>query len=159
MKTIEFNFDNVGGMSRLYLIEAADVLRVDTNVANRCVRPVLDDFARVYNIEVYGGDDFQFTEDMTLEEGGLAYAVSISGFIPRMDNLVTVAELERGEWIAVHRDANGTVLMSGTREVPLHFISSKNTGTPSTRNGTAFRLQATEAMSSMIVDVGALEFD
>lgn len=159
MKTIEFNFDNVGGMSRLYLIEAAGVLRVETNVANRCVRPVLDDYACVYNIEVYGGDAFQFTEDLTLNDGCEAFAVSISGFIPRMDNLVTVAELEQGEWIAVHRDANGTVLMSGTREVPLHFVTSKNTGTLSKRNATAFRLQATEAMPSMIVDKGTLEFD
>lgn len=159
MKTIEFNFDNVGGMSRLYLIEAKGLVRMETNVANRCVRPVLDDYACVYNIEVYGGDAFQFSEEMTQEDGGEAFAVGISGFIPRMDNLVTVAELERGEWIAVHEDANGTVLMSGTREVPLHFVTSKSTGTPSARNATAFRLQATEAMPSMIVDKGTLEFD
>ena len=159
MKTIEFNFDNVGGMSRLYLIDVGGMIRVDTNATDGRVRPVLANDARVYNIEVYGGDAFQFTENMTLEDGGEAFAVSISGFIPRLDNLVTVTELERGEWIAVHRDANGTILMSGTREVPLRFVTSKSTGTPATRNATAFTLQATEPEASKVVGDEVLQLE
>ena len=151
MKAISFNFDNVGGMSRLYLIDVGGLARVDTNLTDGRVRPVLASGARVYNIEVYGGEDFQFTEQMALEDEGETFNVSIIGFIPRMDNLVTVAELECGEWIAVHEDANGTVLMSGTREVPLRFVTSKSTGTPATRNATAFTLQATEPEPSRIV--------
>lgn len=159
MKTISFNFDNVGGMSRLYLIDVAGLIRIDTNVSDGRVLPVLASGACVYNIEVYGGDAFHFSEQMGLEDGGETFAVSISGFIPKMDNLVTVAELERGEWIAVHQDANGTILMSGTREIPLRFITNKNTGAASSRNATGFTLQATEPSASKVVDGTALQLE
>lgn len=159
MKTIPFNFDNVGGMARLYLIEAAGMQRVDTNVSDGTVRPVLASGTLVYYIDVYGGDAFQFTEEMTLEDGGECYAVSITGFIPRMDNLIDVAELEQGEWIAVHQDANGTILMSGTKEVPLRFVTTKNTGNASVRNATGFKLQATEPAESRIVKAEVLELE
>ena len=151
MKTIEFSFDNIGGMSRLYLIDVAGLVRVDTNVSNGSVCPVLASGAHIYNIEVYGGDDFHFSEQMSLEDAGEAYDVNISGFIPRMDNLMTVTELERGEWLAIHKDANGTILMTGTREVPLRFITNKDTGIAASRNAVAFSLEAIEPTPSVLV--------
>ena len=144
MKTIEFSFDNVGGMAHLYLIAVAGLIRVDTDVTDGSVLPVLASGTTLYNIEVYGGDSFLFAEQMDMQAGEAAFHVSISGFIPRLDHLPEVAELEQGEWICVHQDANGTVLMSGTKDVPLRFVSEKSSGTPSTRNATAFTLQGTE---------------
>ena len=157
MKTIAFDFDNVGGMSRLYLIDVAGISRVDTNVTDGRVRPVITLGTRVYKIEVYGGNDFQFSEVMSIEDGGNTFAVNISGFIPKMDNLVDMDILERGEWVAVHQDANGNILLTGTRQVPLRFVTNKNTGTASTRNATAFSLQATEPEPSKMAVNEALE--
>lgn len=152
MKTIDFSFDNVGGMARMYLLPAAGLLRVDTDAADGSALPVLVPGITIYNIEVWGGESFRFTEPMEMQFGEATFNPSISGFIPRLDNLQEIAELEQGEWICVHQDANGTVLMSGTKDVPLRFVTEKGSGTPSGRNATAFTLQATEAEPSRQVN-------
>ena len=156
MKTIEFDFDNVGGLTHLYLIDVAGLERVDTNVSDGKVKPVITSGTRIYNIEVYGGNDFKFSEVMSIEDSGNVFAVTIAGYIPRLDSLVEVDVLERGEWIAVHQDANGNILLTGTRDVPLRFVTTKNTGTASTRNATAFSLQASEPTPSRVATSEAL---
>ena len=140
MKKIDFDFDNVGGLAHLYLIDASALLRCDVNVKNGYVRPVIASENMIYDIAVYAGDNFAFTENLLEEDTGEVYDVAISGFIPKMDNIMTVAEMERKEWIAVHQDANGNLLISGTKEMPLRFITNKTTGTAPTRNATAFTL-------------------
>ncbi len=152
MRTIDFDFDNVGGLSHLYLIDVAGLIRVDMNVKNKHVRPALSSETYIYNIGVLDGDDFVFTENLLQEEGGEVFDVAISGFIPKMDNLVTVAEMERKEWIAVHQDANGNILISGTKEMPLRFMTSKTTGTAPARNATAFTLSAKTTEPSQVCD-------
>ena len=157
MKTIDFNFDNVGGMAHLYLIEAAAISAVNTNVSSGKVLPVLDNGATIYNIKVYG-DSFVFSEVMSVEDSGDVFNVIISGFIPKLDNLVDIAKLERGEWLALHQDANGNIILSGTRDVPLRFLSSKSTGSGSAKNATAFTIQGKEPTPSMMAESAALEF-
>lgn len=152
MKTIDFDFNNVGGMSRLYLIDIAGLVRCDVNVKNRHVRPVLTSENMMYNIGVLSGDDFVFTENLLQEDGGEVFDVAISGFLPKMNNLVTVSILERKEWIAVHQDANGNIMVSGTKEMPLRFITSKTTGTTQTRNATAFTISGKVTTSSQVCE-------
>ena len=158
MKTIDFNFDNVGGMAHLYLLEAAAISAINTNVSSGKVLPVLENGATIYNIIVYGGDSFVFSEVMSVEDSGDVFNVAISGFIPKLDNLVDIAKLEKGEWLALHQDANGNIILSGTRDVPLRFLSSKSTGSGSAKNATAFTLQAKEPSPSMMAESAALEF-
>lgn len=152
MKTIELRFDNVGGMTHLYLFAANGLLRLDTSVTDGKVRPVLASGTTLYNIEVLAADSFQFSEQMDLADGGEVFDVDISGFIPRMDNNVQVQELEQGEWIAIHQDANGCILMSGSKDVPLRLISDKTTGTSSIKNATKFNLKGLEPRASLVVD-------
>lgn len=157
MKTIDFDFDNVGGMAHLYLIDAAAISAINTNVSSGKVLPVLDNGATIYNIKVYG-EGFVFSEVMSIEDSGNVFNVAISGFIPKLDNLVDIAKLEKGEWLALHQDANGNIILSGTRDVPLRFLSSKSTGSGSAKNATAFTLQAKEPSPSMMAESAALEF-
>lgn len=156
MKTIAFDFDNVGGLTHLYLIDVAGLERVDTNVSDGKVRPVIASGTRVYNIEVYAGNDFKFNETMSIEDSGNVFAVTIAGYIPRLDSLVDVDVLERGEWIAVHQDANGNILLTGTRDVPLRFVTNKSSGSAAGRNATAFSLEASEPTASKVATSEAL---
>lgn len=156
MKTIDFNFDNVGGLSQLYLIEAAAVTSINTNVSSGKVRPVVASNASIYNIKVYG-ESFRFSETMSIEDSGNVFDVIIEGFIPRLDNLNDVARLERGRWIAMHQDANGNIILSGSRDIPLRFVSTKDTGSTSSRNATGFRLLAKEPEPSRMAEPSAME--
>ncbi len=149
MKTMTFDFDNVGGLSHLYLIEASKVTAINKNVNDGRVVPVFS--GTVYNIIVYGSG-FAFEENMSLTDQGNIFDVKIDGFIPRLENIIDIATLEKGQWIAIHQDSNGNVLLSGTRDIPLRFISKKSTQ----RNVTAFSLAAKESHPSLVVESGLL---
>ena len=148
MKTIDFNFDNVGGMSRLYLIGREDVGQVAWNHQRGIARISLRDRSAVYGIDTDNGD-FSFSEKLTEDDAGPRYDVVLSGFIPRLDSVPDITVLERGEWLAVHVDGNGCILLSGTKEVPLGFHGEK---TVSPRNGIAFELKGQEPSPSVPID-------
>lgn len=156
MKTIDFNFDNVGGMVHLYLIDVAAIRTINTNISSGKVVPVLKQGATIYDIKVYDDQYFQFNETMSVEDTGSVWDINIQGFIPRLDNLVDIANLERGEWMALHQDANGNVILSGTKEIPLRFISTKST---SGRNATAFSLSAKGPEPSLMAESSALQLE
>lgn len=156
MKTIDFSFDNVGGIAALYLLPVADVRRVDANPTTGRVVPVLRSRANIHKVEVFDGDAFRFTEEMSLEDGGASFAVAISGVIPRLDALPSVAVLEQGAWMAVHQDANGSILLTGSPDVPLRFVTQKQTGGRTQRNGVAFTLQAMEPEASLVCEGSAI---
>lgn len=157
MKEIDFRFDNVGGMTALYLLPPSDIRRIDENPSSGTVVPIMRSRANIYRLTVFDGDAFSFEENMSIEDGGSAFDVTISGVLPRLDNMASVAELEQGEWLAVHQDANGTILLSGSKEVPLRFITQKKSGGATSRNGVAFTLQATEPEASRVCEGRAIE--
>lgn len=148
MKTIDFSFDNVGGMSRLWLIGAGNVLRLDRNFVQDVWRLSLRTREEVYRLDTTQGD-YSFTERLTEDEKGRRYEVFIGGFVPRLDHVCEVERLERGAWLALHIDGNGCILLSGTPSFPLRF-SGQKTQKPS--NGTNFELRGTLPGPSLRVD-------
>lgn len=153
MKTIDFSFDNVGGISSIYAFPPQDVQSILLKPSTGTARLTLQANANIIQLPVYAPASTSWTEEHRVEDAGDTYAVAISGFIPRHAGIKEVNELSRGKWMVVHQDANGDVVLSGTPEVPLTFTSAKTTGTDgSTRNGTAFTFAANEPTPSILID-------
>ena len=148
MKTVDLIFDNIGGIRALYLLPKSDVQRIDTNFASEQVIVVMRTRVNIIKVEVPDNDTFLFREDMSIEDGGIQYSVAISGLVQGRLASALVREMERGEWLAVHQDANGKILLSGTIDLPLRCVTQKSSGSTTTRNGVPFTLQATEAEPS-----------
>ena len=157
MKTIDFDFDNVGGISSIYAFPPQDVQSVLLQPSKGTAKLTFNEDANIIQLPVYAPNSTSWSEDHTVGDAGDMYAVAISGFIPRHASSQLVNELSRGKWMVVHQDANGDIVLSGTTEVPLTFTSGKTTGTDgSTRNGTAFTFAANEPTPSILIDPTAL---
>lgn len=153
MKTIDFNFDNVGGVTSIYAFPPQAVQSIILQPSSGKAQLTLNANANIIQLPVYAPTSTSWTEEHTVDDAGDTYAVAITGFIPRHENTQVVNELTRGKWMVVHQDANGDILLSGTVEVPLTFTSSKTTGTDgSTRNGTSFTFAANEPSPSILID-------
>ncbi len=152
MKTIDFDFDNVGGISRMYAIAAADVRRITPNAQGGHSRLSLHQGATPVEIPVYSPAATSFRETQTEEDGGSVYEVTISGLIPKIRYIEVVSQLEKGDWLVVHQDANGNILLSGTTDIPLMFSSSKSTGGSDSVNGNNFTFTAKEPAPSIHID-------
>lgn len=152
MKIVEQIIDNVGGLKALYLLPRADVTRIDANASTGHVVPVMRTRDNIIKVDVFDPNEFQFQEDMTIEDGGAQFAVSITGVIKGMRNLCQVREMENGEWLAVHQDVNGTILLSGTKDIPLRFVTSKASGASASRNSVAFTLHSIQTEGSRVCE-------
>ena len=153
MKTIDFNFDNVGGVTSIYAFAPQSVQSILLQPSKGTAKLTLVANANIIELPVYAPTSTSWNEEHTIEDAGDTFAVAVSGFIPRHAGIKEVNELSRGEWMVVHQDANGDILLSGTTEVPLHFTSGKTTGTDgSTRNGTAFTFAASQPSPSILID-------
>lgn len=150
MKTIDFNFDNLGGISRLYAFSPDALRRIDRHPLTGLSRISLSEGATIIDLPVMG--DVVFSEKQTMEEGGDTFNVQIIGFLPKQQDVLTIQQLERGDWLVIHQDANGDILLSGTPAIPLVFASDKTTGTPEGRNGNNFIFSATEPTPSTHID-------
>ena len=66
----------------------------------------------------------------------------------------TIRILERGEWLVLNQDNNGTIHLSGTVDDPLNFISNKTSGSGADQtNGNAFQFMGVTPDSSLIIDM------
>ena len=152
MKRIELIFDHVDGLSNLYLIDVRGVTRIDRHVSDGTVLPVINSNTYIYKLPVL--EDFSYTENSVTDERGTAYKVEIHGFIPRIGQAYTIQQLESGEWLALIQDANGDILLCGSRDVPLTFSGEKGAG--SGRNGTTFKLSGVEPDASAVVSENSM---
>lgn len=153
MKTFDFDYDNLSGISLMYAIPVSSF--------NSCVQdPItlwhqlaLINAEQVIDIPVYGGDSFCFNEVQSVEDGGDLWEVTVSGIIPKRYKLAEsdMNVLEHGEWLVLTRDANGTIVLAGTTDVPLKFTHSRTTGTSGEMNGTRFSFGAKEASPSIVL--------
>lgn len=155
MNRIDFDFDNVGGISRMYAIDVRGVHALTPNVLTGRYRLSLHRDAAVIEIPVYAPDSTSFSERQQLDDAGDVFHVSISGFIPRQNGAGLVQALERGSWLVIHQDANGDILLSGSVDVPLVFTSDKSSGGDGGLNGNSFTFSAVEPAPSVLIDTRA----
>ena len=155
MQTIKFDYDNRPGISRVYAIPVASFLRLRKNYINNTTMLEVQNRDAIIDIPV-NSQTFLFTEDQTLEEAGETYNVIIQGCIPKISaaNDINIRTLERGEWLVLHQDNNGVIHLSGTKDVPLHFATSKTSGTVAGDvNGNTFNFHAITPEPSLIINM------
>ena len=109
MRTLTFDFDNIGGIQHVYAIPAEVFQAITINYATlrRALRMLSAD--DVVKIPVYADESFSFEEPHGRDDHGDYWQPSISGIIPAasFDNAQLIETLERGEWVVVHVDQNG----------------------------------------------------
>jgi hypothetical protein len=130
MKSISFDFDNVGGISRLYAIPPSSFVRIRRDYVNSITYLECRDYASIIEIPIYTDNTFSFNENQTFDAPGDGYSIEISGIVPKMMpvNSSDIGLLERGEWYVLCEDRNGNVKFAGDEDVRLKFISKKSSG-------------------------------
>ncbi|KAA6352408.1 hypothetical protein EZS27_000358 [termite gut metagenome] len=130
MKSICFDFDNIGGISRLYAIPVSSFVRIRKDYVKNLNYLECRDLFSIIEIPVYTDNTFSFTENQTFDTPGDGYNIEISGIIPKMMpvNSSDIGLLERGEWYVLCEDRNGNVKFSGDENVRLKFTSRKESG-------------------------------
>lgn len=144
MKMIDFDFDVVGGIVRVYAIGAKDVGRVTYYPESGQWRFSLKEGAVVIEIPVYAPSGVEFVEQQRLEAGADVYEMSLTVRIPKQGNALVARELERGEWIVVFMDSNGDIRMCGTSELPMVFASNRTITNDANYNSGVFSVVSGE---------------
>ena len=70
MKTIQFDFDNVGGITQVYAIPLASFLRLRKDYINEMQYFEVKQRADIIAIPVYADSSFTFNETQRQEDGG-----------------------------------------------------------------------------------------
>jgi len=158
---MQLNFDNRGGISRIYAIPAKDVLRIRNNWVFGNVTPELIRRDGIIELPIYAGQTYNFREEHSIAKHGNRYDISITGIIPSQYASEDMIEtLRNGEWIVLHQDACGRIRLSGTQVIPLRYSSTCDTGSNHAElNGESFSFSATEAMASpkcYVADINCL---
>ena len=155
MKTLTFDFDNIGGIQHVYAIPAEVFQAITVNYATLRRALSMLSTTDVVKIPVYADESFSFQEPHGRDEHGDYWQPSISGVIPAasFDNANLIETLERGEWVVVHIDQNSVQRVSGDEETPLIFQSTADTGTMyADRNGCSFTFTGKLGHPSYIID-------
>lgn len=159
MREIKFDFNNIGGLAEIYAIPPSDFLRLRHDYNNDTDALELKSRDNIIVLPIYGDRSFCFTEQKSTDDGGDYWDVTIEGVIPKVcrDNAVLLEKLERGEWLVLSIDHNGTVHLSGSVDVPLMFSSERTTGDAYTAlNGSAFTFAGRQPSPSVIIDIDDL---
>lgn len=147
---MKLDFDNRGGIRRMYAIPVKDILRIRSNWSLDNVTPELKRRDRIVELPFYAGQTYNFREEHAVTEDGDRYAISITGIIP--SHLVdewTIDVLRHDEWLVLHQDTRGRIRLSGTQLIPLRFSSVSDTGSAANElNGETFTFSAIEAEAS-----------
>lgn len=151
MKTFDFNFDQVAGMSRIYAIPAPHIREITTDPLTGYSRLSLTTSEGIIEIPVLSQQNTIFDEQQQTKEAVNMFNVSITVFIPRHTNPALIRGLERGEWVVIHQDANGDILLSGTTDIPLTFQSHRQT-TEQSPTGNYGEFTAVEPEQSIHID-------
>ena len=159
MDKIKFDFNNVGGLAEVYAIPPSDVLRIRHDYRRDTDALELTTRDNIIVIPVYGDRSFSFIEQKSTADGGDYWDISIEGIIPKLcrDNAALIERLERGEWLVLSSDNNGTAHLSGSVDIPLQFSSEKSTGDSFTAlNGTTFTFSGKQPSPSLVIDLDDL---
>ena len=153
MKTLNFDYDNMPGVSLMYAVPTTSFYQCLQNPMTGDCTLTLVNPDDIIEIPIYIGDSFKHEEVQQFEDGGDCWDVTVSGIIPKrcQINESIIHRLERGEWITVTRDANGIILLSGTVDVPLKFVHSRTTGTSGDMNGSKFTFQSRQSEPSVVL--------
>ena len=110
-------------------------------------------------LSVYSDRSFCFIEQKSIADGGDCWEVTIEGIIPKLnhDTSSVIETLERGEWLVLSQDHNGTVHLSGSVETPLLFSAERTTGDAYTAlNGYTFSFSGKQPSPSVVIDLDEL---
>lgn len=156
MKQIVFDFENMGGVSHVYAIPPSSYAGMRMDYATGRKHLQLTRTGEVIDIPVFADGTYYFNENQTRSDAGEGYAVEIGGIIPKHQecNAGTVELLERGEWLVLCSDMNGSVRLAGVGGVRLKFTTQKSTGTGAAdRNQISFVFACTQENPSVFVSV------
>lgn len=156
MKTLVFDFDNIGGLGRLFAIPRASFIRIREDYVNglhylECRKREL-----IIDLPMYADDSFSFDENQAFENAGDGYDITISGVIPKLSaaDATVIETLERGQWMVLCQDRNGVVRLCGDENVLLKFISKKGTGAAAVdRNGISFTFSCRQSAPSIYITI------
>ena len=159
MKEINFDFNNIGGLAEIYAFPPSDLLRVRHDYLHDTDSVELKTRDNIVAIPIYPDRSFSFTEQQSVDDGGEYWQVSIEGVIPKLrrDTNLIIEQLERGEWLVLSQDHNGTVYLSGSVDVPLTFSCEKTTGDSYTAlNASSFLFEGKQPAPSLVIDMDDL---
>ena len=133
MKTIVTTDDRLGGLQIVYAIPVGAAYSVELNHATGQRSISFSNTDGVYALPCLA-EDFVFSEIHERDENGDSWSPTIQGSIPHpsVDNAADIEALERGEWVVLCEDHNGTWRLCGDEDTPLTFATETTSGTVST---------------------------
>lgn len=156
MKKLIFDFENIGGVSRLFAIPPSSFERIRRDYVAKMNYLECKNMADIMEIPIYADGTFYFNEDQSFEAAGDTYAVEIGGVIPKMmmGNASDIECLERGTWYVLLQDMNGEVRLSGDEQVKMKFLTKKGTGNSAVnRNQIAFTFTCRQENPSVYLEL------
>lgn len=141
MKAINYDFDNLGGLLKLYAIPPSSFVRVIQEYASQQNRLELRNREDIMEIPVYADSTYSYSEDKEVNDAGDCWNVSIEGVIPKTcsGNHRMLETLERELWYVLAVDGNGEAHWCGQEDALLIFNTHKSSGkSAADRNGTTF---------------------
>lgn len=141
MKTINFDFDNLGGLSQLFAVPPGSFVRIRKDYIQKLNYLELRKRDDIISIPVYADDTYMYNEDKETTDAGDSWSVSVEGVVPKNTSVNTevIEILERGAWYVLAIDSNGEVHWCGQEETLMIFNSQKTSGQSATaRNGIIF---------------------
>ncbi len=156
MKTVQFDFSNIGGLLSLYAFPLSSVLSLKREYPLYSYTLLLQNETEVIALPVFANDTYSFTEEQVDSEAGDGWSISIEGVIPKraLKNEEMIHVLERGEWYVVAVDQNGTAHLCGDEETLLRFRTNKTTGASAAdRNQIAFTFTCLQANPTLLLSL------
>lgn len=153
MEKVNLFSDNIGGISKIYVISPECVSRIIENEVTNKSFLVLKNRNKIF--EILADEDFEFKEIEQETDDGISYNTSLEGFISKIDkNSSSILEkLVLNRWMLVHQDGNGEIWLSGSKEFPLTFSYSRTSGKrPNDRNCASFILEGVQANPSVRIE-------
>lgn len=141
MKTINFDFDNIGGLLQVFAVPPTSFLRIRKDYVAELNYLELRNREDIISIPVYANHTYVYNEDKEVNDAGDCWNVEIEGVIPKLAsvNHTVLETLERGVWYVLAVDANGEAHWCGQEGALMLFATNKTSGRAvSDRNGTAF---------------------
>lgn len=156
MKKLIFDFENIGGVSRLFAIPPSSFERIRRDYVTGLNYIECKTHANIIEIPIYADGTFYFNENQSFEAAGDTYVVEIGGVIPKqmVQSAVDIERLERGSWYVLLQDMNGEVRLSGDEQVKMKFLTKKSTGTSAvSRNQIAFTFTCQQENPSVYIEL------
>lgn len=154
MKTLEFDYYNVGGLLHVYAIPPTSLRRIRKDYVGGLNYIELQQRDDVIEIPVLPDSSYSFSEDKEFADGGDSWNIAVSGIIPKMQtgNSDMMELLDRGEWYVLAVDQNGEAHLCGTETCLMRFDRNGTTGgTYAERNGISFTFTCRQESPSVYI--------